>query len=143
MIRTLFTAVVLLFAFKAASAQEIVKDTVGTSSVKNDYELPDNQFSDWKSVEKIWYANEYDKIKAENKITLACKTCNSFYMDVIIKVNGNGKMEYYKLTGSNNCGRGFNKAQEIRMMRMFFKFEYPSSLRNTTFKTRLGTALKC
>ncbi len=143
MIRTIFAAVVLVFALKTASAQEIIKDTVGTSNVKNDYELPDNQFADWKSVEKIWYANEYDKIKEENKITLACKTCNSFYMDVIIKVNGNGKLEYYKLTGSNNCGRAFNKAQEIRMMRMFFKFAYPSSLRNTTFKTRLGTALKC
>lgn len=143
MTRTFFAAVLLLLFVKNGLAQEAVADTAGMAKAKSIEQLSDNQFSDWKNVEKIWYNNEYDKIRAENNITLSCKSCKAFYADVIFKVNASGKLEYYKLTGSNSCGRSFTKAQEVRMMRMFYKFEYPSSLRNTTFKVRLGTAMKC
>ena len=133
---------VAAFAGKAL-AQVAPADTAGTANVKSIEQLSDAQLADWKSVEKIWYNNEYDKIKDENKVTLNCKTCQGFYADVVFKVNASGKLEYYKLISGNNCGRPFTKAQEVRMMRMFFKFEYPMSLRNTAFKARLGTKLKC
>lgn len=129
--------------FKWGIAQEIAIDTAGTSKVLNDYELNDKQFGDWKSAQSVWNNNEYDQVKQERGIKLDCKSCTSFYLDVIIKVNGSGKMEYYKPIGSKVCGRGITKAEEIRMMRMFFKFEFAPSLRNTIFKTRLGTSLKC
>ena len=64
-------------------------------------------------------------------------------MEVIIKINADGKMEYYKLVNSKRCGIAITKQLELRIMRRFFKFEYPFELRNTTFKTRLGNVLKC
>ena len=64
-------------------------------------------------------------------------------MDVIIKINASGKLEYYKLVKGKKCGMELNKQFELRMMRSFIKYEYPPELRNVTFKTRLGTILKC
>jgi len=134
----------LVCCFRSGLAQEKPKaDTSGTANVPEDYQLSDKQLADWKSIQNAWYATEYDRVKYDMKITTGCKTCNAFYMDVIIKINGAGKMESYKVLNGKACGRAMNKAEELRMMKMFFKFEFAGSLRNTTFKTRLGTILKC
>jgi len=141
--KNLSTLFFLLIIFTKTYAQKAPSDTTGTSNVKGIEQLSDQQQADWKSVQNVFYNTDYDKVKDDNKVTLNCKTCNGFYADVVFKINTNGKLEYYKLISSSACGRPFTKTQENRIMRMFFKFEYPSSLRNTTFKVRLGTKLKC
>ncbi len=123
--------------------QEIPAPQEDFSAVLNDYELSDKQQKAWKSIKNNWIVSDYEKIQAENKITLNCKNCESFYLDVVIKVNASGKLEYYKVLNGKRCGIQVTKQLELRMMRIFFKFEFPAELRNTTFKTRLGTALKC
>lgn len=138
-----FAILLLLVCVKTGLAQELVYDTTGTWNVTDESKLPDKQLADWKSIKNAWVANEYDKVKFDNKVTLNCKTCNSFYADVVIKINGAGKMEYYKVVGGKCCGRGLTKSQEVQIMRMFFKFEFPGTLRNATFRTRLGSILKC
>ncbi len=131
----------LLLFSNTSSAQEI---SIGIEEkVLNDYELGDKAFSSWKSIQNNWLVTDYEAIQMENKIKLNCKSCSAFYIEVEIKINANGKLEYYKLISGKRCGVGITKELEARMMRKFYKFEYPFDLRNTTFKTRLGTALKC
>jgi hypothetical protein len=50
-----------------------------------------------KKISNFWLADDFEKIKFENKIDISCKSCSGVYMDVIIKINASGKLEYYKL----------------------------------------------
>lgn len=136
------TLVFFIFSWNMA-AQEVPLETPLEQNVLNDYELTDKQYSAWKSIKNNWMATEYEVIQAENKIQLNCKNCQAFYVEVVIKINASGKLEYYKLLNGKRCSVGLTKELELRVMRKFFKFEYPFELRNTTFKTRLGNALKC
>jgi hypothetical protein len=133
---------ILLFAGNI-SGQEVAIDEADVSSVLNDYELTDKQQAAWKAIRNNWIVSDYEKVQAENNIKLNCKNCESFFIEVIIKVNASGKMEYYKLVNGKKCAIQLTKQLEIRMMRVFFKFEFPPELRNTTFRTKLGNVLKC
>ncbi|MCC6838234.1 MAG: hypothetical protein IT234_06830 [Bacteroidia bacterium] len=113
------------------------------SSIPDDFKLTDKQYSAWRSIYNQWMVNDYETIQFENKIKMNCKSCTAFYMDVVIKVNASGKLEYYKAIDGKKCGIGFTKQLEQRMMKNFLKFEFPPELRNLEFKTRLGTSLKC
>jgi hypothetical protein len=136
---------VFAFLFTAAmvSAQDVVAEKQAAESAPEDFELTDKQYAAWKKISNFWLADDFEKIKFENKIDISCKSCSGVYMDVIIKINASGKLEYYKLVKGKKCGMELNKQFELRMMRSFIKYEYPPELRNVTFKTRLGTILKC
>jgi len=142
MLRRISFLIVMLFLVKAGTAQEPVAGKSELDAVPNDYELSAKQYADWKNVQNVW-SGDFDKIKFEYKVNMSCKTCNAFYIDVLIKVNASGKMEYYKLIDGKKCGRALNKTEEMRMMKFFNKCDIPASLWNTTFKTRLGSTLKC
>ena len=134
----------LLGFFGKNIAQEIaIENKELSKTTLYDFELTDKQYATWKSIKNNWIVSDFEKIEAENKIKLNCKNCESFYVDVIIKINANGKMEYYKLINGKKCGIDISKQLELRVMRNFFKFEFPAELRNVTFQTRLGNALKC
>jgi hypothetical protein len=142
MIRTFFFFA-LLFISVGIHAQEITPENSQNSSAPNDYELSDVQFSAWKRILNNWIGSDYQSIQSENKISMNCKSCASFYMEVEIKIGANGKLEYYKMIDGRKCGMSITKPLELRIMRNFFKFEFPPELRNITFKTRLGEVLKC
>lgn len=115
----------------------------GETRVLNDYELSDKQFTDWNAIKNNWYATDFEKIKVEQKVALNCKSCSAFMMEVVLTINQNGKLESYKMVNGKKCGIPINKELEVRMMRNFFKFEFPGSLRGITFQTKIGDALKC
>jgi hypothetical protein len=140
--RTLFSFI-LAFAFFSSHAQEIVTEKYTAPATPYDYELTDKQFSAWKRILNSWIGSDYQVIQAENKVTLNCKGCNAFYMEVEIKVGANGKLESYKMIDGRKCGMIITKQLELRIMRNFFKFEFPPELRNVSFKTKLGESLKC
>jgi hypothetical protein len=143
MLKKIALLILVLCLMKTGKAQGTTAEKDQLSAVPNDYELSANQYADWKNVMNVWNAGEYEKIKFEYKVNMSCKTCNAFYIDVLIKVNASGKMEYYKFIDGKKCGRALTKAEELRMMKFFFKCDIPASLWNTTFKTRLGSTLKC
>ncbi|MGZ4049288.1 MAG: hypothetical protein ACXVPU_18660 [Bacteroidia bacterium] len=125
-------------------AQEVTGDNKALSNTTlNDYELTDKQYAAWKTIKNNWIVSDFEAIKTENNVKMNCKNCEAFYIDVIIKINASGKLEYYKMLDGKYCGIGVTKKLELRFMRNFFKFEYPAELRNVTFQTRLGNVLKC
>src|SRR4051812_24103700 len=110
-------------------AQEVKPESTSSSSVPYDYELSDKQFSSWKKILNNWIGSDYQSFLAENKITMNCKNCGAVYIEVEIKIGMNGKMEFYKFIDGKKCGMSITKAVELRMMRNFFKFEFPPELR--------------
>src|SRR3954471_5943652 len=120
-----FLFFVMMITFAASHAQEVTMLTSTGSSTPNDYELTDKQYSAWKRILNGWIGSDYQMIQAENKVTLSCKSCNAFYMEVEMKINANGKLEYYKMTDGKKCGMAISKQLELRIMRNFFKFEFP------------------
>lgn len=139
-----FSLIITICLFGKLLAQEVPMDAKDQAkAVLNDYELTDKQYAAWKLIKNNWIVSDYEAVELENNVKLNCKSCESFYIDVIIKINANGKLEYYKFIDGKNCHISITKQVELRFMRIFFKFEYPSELRNVTFKTRLGDSLKC
>jgi hypothetical protein len=136
-------AAIILFSGNV-KAQEVPMDAKQQAKTTlNDYELTDKQYAAWKLIKNNWIVSDFEAIETENKIKMNCKNCESFYIDVIIKINSSGKLEYYKFIDGKNCTIAITKKLELRFMRNFFKFEYPAELRNVTFQTRLGNILKC
>ena len=135
--------IIFVFTFLFAATMVSAQEVQSIESVPEDYKLTDVQYATWKTISTNWLSDDFEKIKFENKININCKSCYGVYMDVVIKINGSGKLEYYKVINGKNCGAAFTKQFEMRMMRSFLKFEYPPELRNVIFKTRLGTILKC
>lgn len=135
---------IVISFYNKVAAQEITPDNKALSNtILNDYELSDKQYASWKMIQNNWIVSDYEKIKLENQVQLNCKNCESFYINVVIKINASGKMEYYKMIDGKKCGMSITKQLELRLMRNFFKYEFPAELRNITFQTRLGSVLKC
>ena len=111
-----------LFTVAIAFAQEVTPEAKSIESVPEDYKLTDVQYATWKTISTNWLSDDFEKIKFENKIDINCKSCYGVYMDVVIKINGSGKLEYYKVITGKNCGVAFTKQFEMRMMRSFLKF---------------------
>lgn len=136
-------AIFCFFCFLLSSrAQEIV-DTAGTQNLQHAYELPKEQWNDWKKLEENWRIKQYPKILKANKLKMNCSSCSYIYMDVIISIDTEGKLKYYKVLNSKKCAEPFSKALEIQFMKWFFAQKFPPTLYNTRFQTRLGTGLKC
>lgn len=106
------------------------------------YELSNSQSIALQTVQKEW-RKEYSKILKEQKIKLDCGACESLYIDVILSINSNGKLEYYKPVSSDKCGEKFSKGFEIRFMKWFFNYKFPESLFNLKIEVRLGDSLRC
>jgi len=131
-------ALFLLIAFVPAS-----KNKTQEVKVLNDYELSDKQYTAWQSIKNNWEATDFEKIKVEQKVSLNCKSCSAFYAEIIFTINASGKLESYKLVNGKKCGQSISKDLELRIMRNFFKFEFPVVLRGLSFQAKLGDVLKC
>jgi hypothetical protein len=134
----------LFFFFtQAIFSQEIIyrPDTV-ISGIPKSYELSEAQLKAWNKVEAGW-EKEYPRILKEQKLKLNCNGCSSIYLDVILSIDENGKLKYYKLLDSDKCSEKFSKGLEIRFMKWFFDYKFPKELFNLEFEVRLGSSLKC
>ena len=74
---------------------------------------------------------------------MSCSGCESVYMDVVLCIDEDGKLKYYRLVKTKKCGAEFSKGLEIRFMKWFFTKQFSAELYNTRFQVRLGTGLKC
>jgi len=140
---------IFLFAFSIIlSAQEVVEEKINGDTIVFDYQLTELKYTAWLKIKQNWTRKDFQEVIKENKIKMGCggisnNECESLYVDVILKINEKGKLEYYKLLNGKKCGESITKPFEIRMMRNFFKIEFPEELRNLKLQTRLGSALKC
>jgi hypothetical protein len=124
-------------------SQEIIEWPDSTvSSAPKSYELKDEQWKAWKIVEEKWQ-KEYARILKEQKLKMSCDGCESIFLDAVLSINAEGRMEYYKALNSKKCAEKFSKGLEIRFMKWFFNYKFPEELFNTKFEVRLGTGLKC
>ena len=132
----------LFFSFRLLS-QEISVQTDSLKNIVSDYELKDEQWSAWKVYSEKWMKQEYGKILKANKLKMSCNGCENIFMDVVITIDGGGKLKYYKCLKSDKCGDEFSKGLEIAFMRWFFQQTFPKELYGLKFRTRLGTGIKC
>lgn len=126
----------------SASAQEII-DTTTVLNVPHAYELPKDQWKEWKALEEEWRRKQYPKILKANKLRMNCSDCSNIYMDAVVSIDAEGKLKYYKILNSKKCAEPFSKGLEIQFMKWFFAQKFPPALYNTRFRARFGTGLKC
>lgn len=87
-----YTLILFLILANDNFAQEVILESITESAVLNDYELSDKQSAAWNSIKNNWMASDYQVIESENKIKLNCNNCESFYVEVIIKINEDGEV---------------------------------------------------
>lgn len=130
-----------LVLLSVCNAQEITTE-LDSSKALSVYELKEAQWKEWAKIEEEW-KKEYSKILKEQKIKMSCSGCESVYMEVVLCIDEDGKLKYYRLVKTKKCGAEFSKGLEIRFMKWFFTKQFPAELYNTRFQVRLGTGLKC
>lgn len=128
---------VILLVAQYLSAQ------VNSDTILRSYQLPKEQYREWKVIEDDWMKNEYGKILKENKLKMTCSGCENIFMDAIFTIDANGKLSATKIVKTRKCAGEFPKKLEERFLKWFFNFTFPKELHNLKFEVRLGTGLKC
>src|ERR1043166_6250548 len=104
-----FLSLFFFLNFFFVRAQEVSMQTTSGSTVPNDYELTDIQYSSWKKILNNWIGSDFQNIEAENKVALNGKSCSSFYREIKIKIGANGKLKYYKMIEGKKCRMAITK----------------------------------
>lgn len=108
------------------------------------HSFSNEQKAEWTAFENNWNYFEYSKLLKQEKIkTLNCSRCESFFADVYLEIDHDGKVSVAQFKNGKKCGLAIN--DKVLML------SFENSLSGKTFKTlknmhfimRLGHVLKC
>jgi hypothetical protein len=100
--------------------------------------------AEWTAFENNWNYFEYTEIKKIWKVKiLNCKNCGSFYADMYIEINIDGKISIIKFLNGKKCGIPCNDELFMNQFENSLKKQQFKSLKNKQFIARFGYILKC
>jgi len=118
------------------------QDTLRLSQVYDSFS--NSEKAEWTAFKNNWNYFDYTSIKQKfNVAKLDCKKCESFYADIFIEINENGKISFSKLINGKKCGitcKDDNFEEEFKKSLQKQQFNY---LKNKQFIARFGHILKC
>lgn len=100
--------------------------------------------AEWTAFQNNWNYFDYASLKQKYHIKgLNCKDCESFYAEVYMEIDEQGKVTLTECKRASRCGiKSTDKALwadfEASVKKQLFK-----SLKNKRFTVRLGNVLKC
>ena len=71
--KKVFVVFAFIFVSSVIVAQDVVAEKQAAESAPEDFELTDKQYAAWKKISNFWLADDFEKIKFENKIDISCK----------------------------------------------------------------------
>lgn len=104
----------------------------------------DAEKAEWTAFQNNWNYFDYSALKEKHHIkSLSCKSCESFYAEVYIEIDGKGHVLKAVTLRQVRCGllssdQALRKDFEDSVSRQRF-----SRLKNKRFVARLGHVLKC
>ncbi len=100
--------------------------------------------AEWTAFENNWNYIEYTELKKKHKVKgLNCKNCESFYADIYLEINDEGKVKVVTFLKGKICGRPIQNNTLSVEFENSIKFQIFRSLKNKHFIARFGNALKC
>jgi hypothetical protein len=107
------------------------------------YELKDEAWKSWDSIQRTWMKDIYFPCLKENKLKMSCGSCVYIYIDAKFTINNEGKLIDIQILKENIC----TKKASAKLKKCFFEYYqnlvFPPSLRNKKIKAKFGTGLTC
>jgi hypothetical protein len=137
----IFTGFILLCITHSGS----LKAQSDTLSLHQVYQSFSNQEkAEWTAFENNWIYFKYQTIKKQfNVTTLNCKSCESLYADVFIRINATGTISVIRFISGKKCGVDCKEKIFIEQFESSLKKQQFNSLKNKQFIARFGHILKC
>lgn len=135
----LFVLCLITISIQKASAQS---DTLFLYQAYHSFS--DQEKAEWTAFENNWNYFDYSELKQKNKIkTLNCKNCASFYAEIFLEINPEGKISVIHFIKGKICGIKINNEQLIAQFENSLKKQTFTYLKNKKFTARFGHVLKC
>lgn len=100
--------------------------------------------AEWTAFENNWNYFEYSTIKKNYKlIKLNCKNCESFYGDMFLNIDSEGRFSVIHFIKGKKCGVPCNDSAFTYQFENSLKKQQFHSLKNKQFIARFGHILKC
>jgi hypothetical protein len=99
---------------------------------------------EWTAFENNWNYFDYSEIKKVFKVKkLNCKSCESLYADIFIKINHDGKISIANFLKGKKCGVFCKDENFMTLFENSLKQQKFNSIKNKQFIARFGHILKC
>lgn len=97
----------------------------------------------WKQMRDSFLKHKYRAILKKHGITLSCASCSAVYLDVAFSVDFAGTAKLHTVEAAKACGRPFPEEMKKEFLHFLKIYPYPTPLRGTSVRLRLGSGLSC
>jgi hypothetical protein len=133
---------ILLFCLTRSGALKAQSDTLYLHQVYPSFS--NQEKAEWTAFENNWNYFKYQTIKKQlNVANLSCKSCESLYADVFIRINATGTISVIRFISGKKCGVDCNEKAFIELFESSLRKQQFNSLKNKQFIARFGNILKC
>ena len=100
--------------------------------------------AEWTNFQNNWYFIQYTNLQKKHHIkALNCKSCESFYADVYLEIDANGKIEVAQNKSLKKCGLSVNDSLLISDFEKSIVGYVFKTFKNKKMIARFGHVLKC
>lgn len=100
--------------------------------------------AEWTAFENNWNYFSYAGLKKQQRIkNLNCSNCESFFADLYLEINDEGKLSTVKFMKGKRCGLAIADKLLKEQFESTLKKQSFTHLKNKAFIARFGHALKC
>jgi hypothetical protein len=100
--------------------------------------------AEWTAFENNWNYFSYAELKKQQHIkNLNCNNCESFFADLYLEIDAEGKIITVKFLKGKRCGLAIDDKLLEAQFESTLKKQQFSYLKNKAFIARFGHALKC
>lgn len=100
--------------------------------------------AEWTAFENNWNYFSYAELKKQQHIkSLNCSNCESFFADLYLEIDHEGKLTAIKFIKGKRCGSPIEDDLLKTQFESTLKRHSFTHLKNKTFIARFGHALKC
>lgn len=129
---------ILLLSKAVLSDEEELPATIEPDYAKP---LPERQL--WKQVRENFLKHTYPRILKQQKLALSCDGCSAIYMDISFSLDSAGVVSIKAIDRTKACGGEFSPVMREEFAHFVRIYPYPTALRGTSVRLRLGTGLSC
>jgi hypothetical protein len=107
------------------------------------YELEDDAWQNWDTINRAWMKEVYFPCLKENKLIMSCANCVNIYIDARLSIDSCGNLIDLRILKENICSKTANEKLKQCFFNYFRNLVFPLSLRNKKIIAKFGTGLKC
>lgn len=97
----------------------------------------------WHQLRKAFIRHRYTQILKRYRDKLRCDACISAHMDIAFSVDLAGQVNIHHIEKEQACGGNFPQGMREEFIHFLKSYPYPTSLKGTSVRLRLGRHVRC